>query len=806
MSNITMLEMKHNKQLSENAAECTVLLKTNDKFPLNKPCKIALYGNGARNTIKGGTGSGGVNSRFYITAEQGLEDAGFTVTTKKWLDAYDIERKSRHSEFLDGIKKKAEKDGVSLFVAGFGAIEPEYEYDIPLEGEGDAAVYVLSRVSGEGNDRKTVKGDVCLTDTEIKDILYLADKFDKFMLVLNVGGVVDISPVISVPNILLLSQLGVVTGEVLAQIILGKANPSGKLTTTWAKHEDYCSLGTFGELDDTKYNEGVYVGYRYFDTAEVQPLFPFGYGLSYTDFDIKFKAVKNDKETITVVATVKNTGKFAGKEVVQLYVSCPVGNIDKPEKCLAAFTKTKLLESGETEEVLLTFKMSDIASFDADNSRFVLEEGAYIFKLGNSSRNTVNCAEIKLIGKTVTEEVKTFELKADFEDKKFTRNNESISGVPSITLDEKDFVTKKINYNLAKMVHPLTEKMTDEQLCFLCTGAYLDQSTGGVIGGSSFHVAGAAGETTNRLPEFLGNKFLVMADGPAGLRITREYVKGENGTVIPLVKELPDGLGDILDPSVTAYLKHVYENTPKETVHEQYTTAIPIGTAVAQSWNTDFARLCGNIVGEEMQQFGVHIWLAPALNIHRDIRCGRNFEYYSEDPLISGKIAAAVVNGVQQNKNCGVAVKHFAVNNQETNRYNNNSVLSERALREIYLKGFKICIEESQPETLMTSYNLVNGVHTSENRQLVTDILRCEMGFKGVVMTDWITSGVTYNKKSKHPAAYSSNIVKAGNDLTMAGSQIDIDDLTAAVKESKVTRAELIQCASRVLYLIDKYN
>lgn len=806
MSNITELEIRHNRQLADNAAECTVLLKTNGKFPLKKPCKIALYGNGARNTIKGGTGSGGVNSRFYITAEQGLENAGFTVTTKNWLDAYDTERKSRHSEFLDGIKKKAEKDGVSLFVAGFGAIEPEYEYDLPLDGEGEACIYVLARVSGEGNDRKTVKGDICLTNTEINDILYLADKYDKFMLVLNVGGVVDISPVISVPNILLLSQLGVVTGDILADIVLGKANPSGKLTTTWAGHEDYCKLGTFGGLDDARYNEGVYVGYRYFDTAGIKPLFPFGYGLSYTDFSIRFNSVHNDNEVITVKAAVKNVGKFAGKEVVQLYVACPIGNIDKPENCLAAFVKTKLLKPGESEQVLLQFKMSDIASFDTVNSRFILEAGTYILKLGNSSRDTVTCAAVDIACEIVTEEVRAFKFKADFEDKKFFCKTEKADDVPKIRLDRKDFVTKKANYDLVEDTHPLTEKLTDEQLCYLCIGAYLNNNTGGVIGGSSFHVAGAAGETTNRLPEYLGNKFVVMADGPAGLRITREYVKGENGTVIPLIRELPDGLGEILDPSVTAYLKHVYENTPKETVNEQYTTAIPIGTAIAQSWNIEFARICGNIVGEEMQRFGVHIWLAPALNIQRDIRCGRNFEYYSEDPLISGKIAAAIVNGVQNNNNCGVTIKHFAVNNQETNRYNNNSILSERALREIYLKGFKICIEESRPEALMTSYNLVNGVHTSENRQLITDILRCEMGFKGVVMTDWITTGVVYNKKSKHPAAYASNIVKAGNDLTMAGAQVDYDDLSAAVKAGKVTREELVQCASRVLYLIDKHN
>ncbi len=300
-------------------------------------------------------------------------------------------------------------------------------------------------------------------------------------------------------------------------------------------------------------------------------------------------------------------------------------------------------------------------------------------------------------------------------------------------------------------------------------------------------------------------KDLVMADGPAGLRLTNQYIETDNG-LVPAIKELPDGLGELLDPSINANLKANYDKIPKEKIIEQYTTAIPIATAIGQSWNIQFAEMCGDIVGTEMERFGINLWLAPALNIQRDIRCGRNFEYYSEDPLISGKMAAAVTNGVQKHKNCGTTVKHFAANNQEYNRYNSNSIVGERALREIYLKGFEICIKESQPKTLMTSYNLLNGIHTSENKELLNEILRCEFGFNGVVMSDWITSGMLLNKKSKHPSAFTSNLVKAGNDLTMAGSQTDYDDLMSAVNSGKVTRGELLQCASRVLNLIENFN
>ncbi len=806
MSEMTRLEAKNYERLLHAAGECTVLLKSDGRFPLAAPCKVALYGNGARRTLKGGTGSGGVNSRFYITVEEGLERAGFTVTTKAWLDAYDTERASRHAQFLAGIKEKAQREGVSLFVAGFGAVEPEYDYDLPLEGEGDVAVYVLARVSGEGNDRNPVEGDICLTKTETRDILTLSRQYEKFILVLNVGGVVDLTPVKSVQNILYLSQLGVVTGDVFAEILLGKQSPSGKLTTTWTGFSDYCSAGDFGDRDDTHYREGIYVGYRYFDAAKIEPLFPFGHGLSYTRFDIRFLSCRHEQSTIILNVLVKNSGKYAGKEVIQLYASCPDGRLDKAEKGLVAFAKSMLLQPEEEQTIELSFDMKDIASYDTERACFVLERGNYALMLGNSSRAVSVCTVVRLEEDVTVKKVKRMTARPDFEDIKFVRSGKREECQNMIRLYRSDFQVTDVSYPHKTKIHPLAETLSDTQLARLCVGAYLTQTSAGVIGSSSFHVAGAAGETTNRLTEVLGKKYVVMADGPAGLRLTRTYIRGENDTVIPLIKELPDGLGEILDPAVTAYLRQVYDNTPKDKVLEQYTTAIPIGTAIAQSWNTEFAYLCGDIVGKEMEEFGIHIWLAPALNIHRDIRCGRNFEYYSEDPVISGKMAASIVSGVQSHKNCGVAIKHFAANNQETNRYNNNSIVSERALREIYLKGFEICIAESSPKTLMTSYNLINGAHTSENRELVTDILRCEFGFQGVVMTDWITTGMIYDPRSKHPPVYASNIVKAGNDLTMAGAQADIDDLEKAIADGKLLRRELLECASRVLYLIDALN
>ena len=261
-------EVKHMELLRKLAPECMVLLKSDGTFPLAGSEKVALYGSGARDTIKGGTGSGDVNVRHFSTVEEGLENAGFTITTKGWLEAYDQVREKAHASFVEGIKAKAKEMGVPGIMLGMGAVMPEPEYDLPMDGEGDLAVYVLGRISGEGSDRNPAPGDFELTKSEIRDILAARKKYQKFLLVLNVGGVVDPSPVMEVENILLLSQTGMTIGDSLADVLLGKAYPSGKLASTWAKWEDYCKVGEFAQMDDTRYKEGIYVGYRYFDTVD----------------------------------------------------------------------------------------------------------------------------------------------------------------------------------------------------------------------------------------------------------------------------------------------------------------------------------------------------------------------------------------------------------------------------------------------------------------------------------------------------------------------------------------------------------
>ena len=797
-------EREHNKIMRRLGAECAVLLKSDGSFPLEKPCALALCGSGARHTIKGGTGSGEVNSRTFVTVEEGLEAAGFMLTGKHWLDAYDMLYPAARREWIRSLKAQAREHHTVAVMESMGAVMPEPEYNIPLPASGEAAVYVLSRISGEGSDRRAVPGDILLTETEKRDILALNEKFDKFLLVLNVGGVVDLSPVMEVGNILLLSQLGVETGSILADLILGKASPSGKLTTTWSAWEDYPGLGSFGEKDDTLYQEGVYVGYRYFDTVGKKPLFPFGFGLSYTDFSLAALDASEHSGIVTVRAAVKNVGGFAGKEVAQLYVSAPQGKLDKPYQSLAAFAKTRELQPGESEELTLTFDLCELASYDEARAAWTLEAGDYVLRLGDSSADTQPVAVVRLDGETVVRQVKNCLGKPDFKDwKPESLRTETLGELPVLAVAATAFETETVDYARAEEIDPLIKALGDEELCLLNIGAF-DPKGGAmsVIGNASQSVAGAAGETTSVLKD-KGVPALVMADGPAGLRLSREYTRDEKGAH-SVGDTMPESLMELM-PAPVAFAMKLFasKGKVKGEILEQYCTAIPIGTALAQSWNLDFAERCGDVVGDEMERFGVHLWLAPALNIHRDIRCGRNFEYFSEDPLISGRIAAAITRGVQKHPGCGATVKHYAANNQETNRYASNSRMSERALREIYLRGFGICVREGRPHALMTSYNLLNGVHTSERRGILERVLRREFGFDGVVMTDWVVAAMS-GKGGKYGRPDPARVAAAGNDLFMPGGRDDLNALLRGLRKRKVSRGQLDANATRVYRLAKK--
>ncbi len=806
-------------KLRKHLGDCAVLLKKNGAFPLRKPCAIEAVGSGVRYTVKGGTGSGEVNSRYFVNIEEGLMYAGFELFNRDWFTIYGYCRDQAKAEFTDEIKRRAKEEKINIISASMGAVMKEPEYDIPLKFTADAAVYVLSRNSGEGNDRLAEKGDFKLTDSEVKDILALDREYKKFMLVINAGGPVDLTPVMSVGNILVLSQLGVETGSALADILLGKTYPSGKLATTWAAAEDYCSVGDFAERDETRYREGIYVGYRWFDKAGVKPLFPFGYGLGYTEFKIETESVKAEFGEFTVSVKVKNTGKFAGREVVQVYAACPQGRLDKELKRLAGFAKTGELKPGEEETVTVRFTAEDLASYDESRAAYVLEQGNYVILTGTSSADVSAAAVYRLDDEFVIREVKNLLGKPDFEDYTFEcdKADEKIDNVklfgaenlPVNKLDLSELQTEIVAYGTNKPeTAEVLGNLTDKDLAFLNIGAFDPRgSLTGVIGDASTTVPGAAGETC-KMFEKNGISRIVMADGPAGVRISPKYYEDKKGKH-SLGSTIPESMSELMPDAVKVVMDiHSTFRKLRERgieIKEQYATAIPIATAIAQSFDLDFARLCGDIVGSEMELFGVDLWLAPALNIHRNVLCGRNFEYFSEDPLISGKFASALTKGVQAHKGCGVTIKHYAANNQETNRYASNSQVSERAMREIYIRGFEICIKEADPMAVMTSYNLLNGTHTSERRDLVTDILRDEFGFDGIVMTDWVIGGdFLLNKGSVYGTPDSALVAASGHSLFMPGCRKDHKDMMTGLKKGKVTREQLIENSSWLIQVAER--
>ena len=516
-----------------------------------------------------------------------------------------------------------------------------------------------------------------------------------------------------------------------------------------------------------------------------------------------------DGRTVTVTAKVTNTGAYPGKEVLQLYATAPWGKLDHPYQVLAGFTKTAELAPGASAEVSITVNMESLASYDAEQAAYILEKGKYLFRLGTSSRDTVPCVAVRMTHEVVIRKLTNVGGKTDFIDWKpeYTWADEA-KGIPSIDCG-KDAFTKRswpAPHKPTQAAMELVKKLSDEDLCSLCIGKHKKGlSLASVIGNASQSVAGAAGESYGSIP---GIPSLVMADGPAGLRLSQLYTKDRKG-IHPIGETMPAGISDFLPAIATKIMNLSSGKTPKGTVHYQYCTAIPIGTAIAQSWNVEVGKVCGDVVGTEMEMFGVDLWLAPAFNIHRSPLCGRNFEYYSEDPLLSGCFGAALTEGVQMHPGKGVTIKHFCANNQETNRYQTNSIVNERALREIYLKGFEICVTTAKPKALMTSYNLLNGTHTAEHAGLLKTILREEWGFDGLVMTDWVVTGLN-DKQSIHRTTQTAPTIAAGNDLFMPGDSGNLKQLLSALKgthkEFSVTREDVELCAAHLVDLVKELN
>ena len=782
------------------ACEGVVLLKNDGALPLQTKT-VALYGPGASMTIKGGTGSGEVNERHSVTILEGLKNKGFTVTTEKWIAdfeafyaqaeaAYKLEKRKRLNLFkLNEIMQMLFDN---FRIPGGPAITDEYR-----SSDTDSAIYVLSRQAGEGGDRKLEKGDYLLTDQEVADIRFCAAAYEKFVLVINCGSSIDLSALDGIEGInaiLYIGQLGTEGGNAVADILAGTVNPSGRLADTWAySYEDFPFAMEYGSLngglENEYYKEGIFVGYRWFDSFGITPRYPFGFGLSYTDFTVKCAEIRVDASRVQLKAQVTNTGSRSGKEVAQLYLSAPEGGMTKEYQSLAAFAKTKELAPGESEILELSFDLSELASYREQDGAYVLESGEYVLRLGNSSRNTEPAAALHL-GKTVViswhANICTLPERMPLEEPIAPARPREVlpAALPRITLDESAFLPVAYTYE-EPPVYPddrtrtFVEKLTDEEMVDIVVGI-------GMFGGEKkFDLPGSVGNTTSKFWD-RGLANVALCDGPAGLRVQKHSTIGKNGKIKPVEMAMS------IFESAPEFLKKLMTGNPKkEESLYQFTTAFPVTAVLAQTWNAPLLREVGHAIYREMKEYGCTYWLAPAVNIHRNPLCGRNFEYYSEDPRLTGYLAAAITLGVQHEPGFYVTVKHFACNNQEDNRNLVSSNVSERALREIYLRAFEYPVRHGGAKGIMTSYNRVNGVYAPNSHDLCTKVLRNEWGFEGVVMTDWFST----NKGQ----ASSAIALAAGNDLIMPGGGSFKKDILAGLRDGRLDREDLVRCCANVV-------
>lgn len=757
---------KHIELSRKAAGEGMVLLKNEKQtLPLKAGTKIALFGKASIDYIKGG----GIGEEVYCEYIRNVFE-GFSIKEKEGKVSISQPLSKFYQQYVgveqQRIKKAKEgdrwneilaiKDDVErwLTLGDFMRKIQMQEIEVPEElfrqarEFADTAIIILNRLSSEGYDRVAEKGDFYLADEEARLIQKVKAVFPHCIVVLNVGGIMDSNWFVhddQIGAVLMDWQAGMEGGLAIADILCGDVNPSGKLVDTFAKtFADYPYSEHFNDsVEYVDYTEDIYVGYRYFETiphAAERVNYPFGFGLSYTTFSLWGLSVNENSGLITVTVNVTNTGDVAGKEVVQAYYSAPQGLLGKPARELAAFVKTKLLQPGETQTVAMNFKVTDMASYDdlgkIRKSAYVLEKGNYEFYVGNSVRNTTKATFVYTVEEdTVTEQLTS--LCAPVALKERMLADGTLETLPMGKVKRVFGENTPISAEAPKTLLHFNDVQEESQLdTFIAQ--FSDDELCEFMGGSP--EVGVCNTQCFSDMKRLGVPNVPTADAPAGLRLFRNC-----------------GVA---------------------------TTAWPCATLLACTWNTELMEEIGKAGSLEVKENNLAVWLAPGMNIHRTPLCGRNFEYYSEDPLITGKMAAAMVKGIQSN-HISCAIKHLACNGKEINRMRSDSRVSERALREIYLKGFEICVKEADPWTLMTSYNLINGIQTSEHYELVAGILRGEWGFKGMVTTDW---------GMKNNPVYE---VKSGNDMKMHVGYPEI--LKAGLENGELKRADLEACAKRIL-------
>ncbi len=779
---VTMSE-EHRKLSCNAAKEGCVLLKNEDGIlPLSGSGKLALFGKGTFDYVKGGGGSGDVYTGYVHNLYDGLSMLG----AESYGPLCDFYRSYVEEEYGKGCAP--------------GMIsEPALPAEMVADARrfADTAVFTVSRFSAEGSDRAEVdytgepnpwagettmpgelhrlfpKRDFYLTAEEEALLDAVCGAFDRVIAVLNIGGVIDTTWIRDrqqVKAALVMWQGGMEGGRAAASVLLGLVNPSGRLTDTFAgRLEDYPSTeGFFESHFHVDYTEDIYVGYRYFETipgAKERVVYPFGHGLSYTKFTRELLTVEKEEDALHFRVRVTNTGAVSGKEVAALYFRAPRGKLGKPASVLAAFEKTADLAPGESSELDLAVALEQLASYDdlgkIRKSAWVTEAGDYHFLLGGSVREAelldyVYKVESDVICRQLTSHLAPVNLAkrmlADGSYEALETGPEpdinacifeklSPGSEEAMVPAAKGRPVYMMMHPYAEGVHPLMDvyegKITSREFVEQLSDEELIDLLGGQPNTGVANTWGMGNQPAYGIPS------VMTADGPAGVRLSADCG-------IP-------------------------------------TTAWPCATMLACTWNKELVEAVGAAGGAELKENNLHIWLTPAVNIHRNPMCGRNFEYYSEDPLVSGRMGAAMVRGIQSH-HVGASVKHFAANNKEVNRKNCDSRLSERALREIYLKPFEIIVKESDPLTIMSAYNAINGQRASESRELLTDILRGEWGFKGMVTSDWWNRAEHYKE------------ILAGNDVKMANGYPE--RVKRAMEMGALTREDLLSCAQRVVEMI----
>ena len=767
---------KYEEVARQAVREGVVLLKNeNGILPLAQDSRIAVFGRIQNKYYKSGTGSGGMVNVPYVPSI---------------IDALKKENVKLNPELLKLYEEFEEAHPFDPGV-GFGnepwsqeEMKVTEEFVRKTREESDTALVIIGRTAGEEQDYVDERGAYRLSENESVLLNNVRKIYDRVVVVMNVSAILDMQEIeeISPDAILYAWQGGEVGALGCTDILLGKANPSGHLTDTIIrKIEDASAYGHFGDEVRNFYAEDIYVGYRYYETFNKDAvMYPFGFGMSYTSFEINPKGISNASGKIILSAEVKNVGNTAGKEVVQFYVSKPQGKLGKPALSLVGFLKTAELAPGEAVELTLELSPYTLASYDETGATgfiysYVLEEGEYTFYAGDNVRDikkigSIEKKETELIEKLSCQMAPPYSyerIKPVYEDGKYSISKETVDAVPlndhevamadqpaaAEYTGDKGIKLKDVRDGKASMEDFLAQ-LSDEDLAVIIRGEGMGSPK--VTPGTAAAFGGLSRNLKN-----MGIPAGCCSDGPSGMR---------------------------LDSGSRAF-------------------SLPSGTLLASTWNTEINTKLYSMLGMEMNKNDVDFLLGPGMNIHRYPLNGRNFEYFSEDPVVTGKIAAAQIRGLKMSGVSGT-LKHFCGNNQETCRRSEENVISERALREIYLKGFEIAVKESGADAVMTTYGPVNGIWTSSRHDLNTCILRNEWGFKGVVMTDWWAD--IGDVGGKVDGTSFSRLVLAQNDFYAVCPDAEVnsigDDTLEALKNGIITRGQLVRMADNICSVLMNTN